>query len=64
MSKPCTTCDGKGQWQETQVSKEGDAEMSELVFITCGNCYGTGRSQDPDDGPDYDIGGDSYAADE
>lgn len=59
MSKPCGACKGKGHWEESRTYNLHGAEMQETVVITCGNCKGTGRSQAPEDGDDYDIGGSS-----
>lgn len=60
MNKPCKDCNGRGSWQEHVEN----ASEEELVWRFCNTCYGTGISQDPEDGDDFDFGGSSYVNDD
>lgn len=60
MSKTCRRCFGKGRWLE----RIEHADHVEMIWHMCNDCKGTGVSQDPEDGDDYDIGGSSYEDDE
>lgn len=58
--KKCPDCNGRGRWQETDRQIYSDGSVSYVEFWNeCNTCHGTGRSQDPEDGQDWDIGGDS-----
>lgn len=66
MSKACKDCEGRGRWQQVEnhmvIGAIGTPIMdTHLVWHDCNSCEGTGVSQDPNDGEDYDIGGSSYA---
>lgn len=63
MAKRCKDCKGRGRWQEVEQTLD-DGETEIMQWYHCDTCRGTGASQDPDDGDDYDIGGDSYAKDD
>lgn len=58
--KKCRTCKGKGRWAERIEHADGEIEVRQNY---CNDCRGTGIEQDPEQGADYDIGGDSYADD-
>lgn len=59
MAKLCEDCKGRGRWVNKTYIKD---EIIETWF-DCNTCHGTGKDQDPEDGDDFDIGGDSYAED-
>lgn len=61
MDQKCKTCAGRGRWQENHEDKDGEVY---LVWKHCNDCAGTGVSQDPEDGDDFDIDGGSYAEDD
>lgn len=58
MGKACKTCKGRGRWQERDPLSVFDEGLS---WYECNDCKGSGIEQDPEEGDDYDIGGDSYA---
>lgn len=74
MSKACKTCKGRGRWKETETAEYQPAsnelgftlsgQESIEVWHECNDCNGTGIDQDPESADDYDIGGDSYAAED
>lgn len=54
MSKKCKSCKGRGRWQVQEKYSDGDTA---LVWYECNDCGGTGVSQDPEDGDDFNISG-------
>lgn len=58
--KKCKDCSGRGRWQSQTQYAVGDTE---LIWFFCDTCRGSGVEQSPEEGEDFDIGGDSYADD-
>lgn len=59
--KKCKYCKGRGIYIVRETYGDGDQIDTAKE---CNHCHGTGRDQDPDEGPDFDIGGDSYDDDD
>lgn len=53
----CKYCKGKGTYIVKEIYGDGDTA---LVAYECNHCHGSGKTQDPDAGDDFDIDGSSY----